>query len=183
MLIVDEFAYSKPELFKELLVPILMVEKSAFIGLSSPADSLNHMSKLMKATYEGRPFFKIVDCNLVCESCRLLPTNEEKMACTHVKNAAPWLDKNKGNKYKTLYEDDPATALRELYGMVADGINPCFDKELLNDMFNGTPYVCKSAPSHIFVSMDFGGGASQTAMNIGYWNNDAEFVVSPNPER
>ncbi len=74
---------------------------------------------------------------------------------------------------------DPATALREYAGVIADDYQPCFSKELLNRMFSNPPVTIGYTPKYIFIAVDpNGGGISQLGVCSGYYDEHLNFVVS-----
>jgi len=153
---------------------------TALLALSSPEGNDNYFSRLVNKVDEdtGLGFFKVVDCVLVCEACRKLD-RDEQIKCQHVKQQAHWLSKNKTNKMMQLYKDDPATALRELTGIIEDDHSPCFPKEMVARLFDAPPLSTNYIPKYIFVAVDpNGGGPSQLAIVSGYYNSNMTFVVS-----
>jgi hypothetical protein len=170
-------AHINPNLFYDVVVPILQMKNTAFFGLSSPEGSQNFFSKLIKLEDNGHPFFKNVDCQLICEECRKLDM-EEQVKCNHVKQQAHWLSQRKGDRFKKIYLTDPARALKELMGIIADNYIACFPKEQIKNMFSLPPFIRRSTPQYVFVAVDpSGGGISQLALCVGYFC-EMDFVVS-----
>ena len=74
---------------------------------------------------------------------------------------------------------DPATALREYAGVIADDYQPCFSKALLDRMFSNPSVTIGYTPKYIFIAVDpNGGGISQLALCSGYYDEALNFVVS-----
>jgi hypothetical protein len=170
-------AHINPDLFFDVLLPMLQVKLTAFFGLSSPEGSQNFFSKLIQLKVDGQPFFKNIDCQLICADCRKLERPEEQMMCNHVKQTAHWLSAPKAERFKQVYLLNPARALKELMGIISDDFIPCFPKEQIEKMFSLPPIVTKSVPEYVFVCTDPSAGRSQLAICIGYFI-EMTFVVS-----
>lgn len=178
MIIIDEAAHINPDLFFKVILPILQMKNTALFALSSPEGSQNYFSKLINLKVDGHPFFRVCDCQLICEDCRKLD-RDKQILCNHVKQTAHWLSSKKGARLKMLYAADPATAIKEFGGIIEDEYVPCFPKELIAHMFTGIPAVITTAtPTYVFVTVDpSGGGMSQLAICSGYYR-ETDHVVS-----
>lgn len=171
-------AHIAPELFYKVIVPILGVKDTALFALSSPEGSQNFFSKLINLQEDGQSFFRVCDCQLICEDCRKLEL-EQQVLCNHVKQTPPWLSGKQGKRLRALYATDPATLAKEMMGIIADDYLPCFPHDLIKQCFSLPPYVTKSSPSHVFITVDpSGGGMSQLGICSGYYTDELEFVVS-----
>lgn len=178
LIIIDEAAHIAPELFFKVIVPILQMADTALFALSSPEGSQNFFSKLINLKVGDEPFFRVCDCQMICEDCRKLEP-EKQILCNHVKQQAKWLSTKKGDRLKLLYGADSATVAKEMMGVIADDYLPCFPQELINSMFSLPPIVTKSSPKYVFITVDpSGGGVSQLGICSGYYNDELEFVVS-----
>lgn len=182
MLLLDEMAHIKRELFFETVAPIQQMGKTALIGLSSPDGSANYFSQLMNLTESDdsdEKFFKIINSILICHECRQLP-KEEQLQCTHIKPDTPWLSSRKTRRLKRLYKADPAMGLRELIGVTEDDFHACFDARDIARVFALPPFITQKQPKQICVAVDpNGGGPSKMAIVSGYreTTGDNEFVV------
>ena len=145
------------------------MRNTALFALSSPEGSNNYFSKLINLKIDGEPFFRICDCQMICEDCRKLD-RDKQILCNHVKQTAHWLSSKKGQRLKLLYAADPATAIKEFGGIIEDEYVPCFPKELIDQMFKMPPIVTTSVPTYVFMTVDpSGGGMSQLAICSGYY--------------
>ncbi len=153
------------------------MKDTALFALSSPEGSQNYFSKLINLKVGGQPFFRVCDCQMICEDCRKLE-REKQILCNHVKQTAHWLSSKKGDRLKLLYAADPATAIKEFGGIIEDEFVPCFPKNMIERMFSLPPVVTSSVPQYIFVCVDpSGGGMSHLAICTGYYD-ERDFVVS-----
>jgi hypothetical protein len=179
--IVDEAAHANPDLFYDVLFPILQMKKTSMMALSSPEGTTNHFSKWIKLPDPDNPtqtWFRTLECFMICEDCRKLP-KEEQIRCTHVKQTAFWINQQKSRKFMSLYELNPSRALLEYGGMVDDDFIPCFKQADLVQFFDKPVYRTESTPDYIFVTCDpSGGGMSQLAICSGYFDEALNWVVS-----
>jgi hypothetical protein len=179
VIVIDEAAHVNPDLFFKVILPILQMKNTALFALSSPEGSQNYFSKLINLKVNGQPFFRICDCQMICEDCRKLD-RDKQIQCNHVKQTAHWLSSKKGERLKLLYAADPATAMKELAGIIEDDYLPCFPKDLIAAMFAMPPVVTQSTPNFVFVTVDpSGGGMSQLAICSGYYRETDHVVSGP----
>jgi hypothetical protein len=154
---------------------------TSLIALSTPEGSANYFSKLLTTVDKktGESLFYVCNCILICEDCLKL-SKEEQVQCKHVKQTAFWLNTEKTDKYKLLLAHDPAAAIREFAGQIEDDYVVVFPKEVMKRVFDLPPMVYGSSPKYVFVTVDpSGGGVSQMAMCIGYYDEATEvFLVS-----
>ena len=67
----EEAAYLDLAVFYEIVVPLLEMDSTALIAISTPSDSLNFYSEMFELKdAQGDPFFRTISVNLVCEACR-----------------------------------------------------------------------------------------------------------------
>lgn len=103
---------------------------------------------------------------------------DERMKCTHVRQNASWINPRRVKRIESLYATDPATAAKELRGMIQDDTIPCFDKKMLARMFTSPHVVPLVVPSHIFISADpSGGGISNLGLAAQYFDPSGKLVV------
>lgn len=156
------------------------MKNTALLALSSPEGSDNYYSRLINHVDEktGRAFFRIVDCFMICEACRKLEPDKQ-ILCNHIKQKAHWLSARKSQRLISLYATDPATAIREFGGIIADDFASCFRKEDIKLLYDARPAVINYSPDYVYVAVDpNGGGPSQMAIVSGYFDKQARFIVS-----
>jgi hypothetical protein len=177
--LLDEAAHIDPNLFYKTIVPILQLKNTSLLALSSPEGNENYYSQLLnlKDGY-GRPWFKIVNKQLVCPECQK-GDQAKQLACDHVKKDEHWLSNAKLDRLKALYAHAEGTALQELSGMVVSDYKPCFNADDIKRCFDHTPRVLtQSPPGIIYIGADpSGGGPSHLAVCSGYFTPAWHFVV------
>jgi len=154
------------------------MKDTCYFALSSPQGNDNYFSTLLRLKVDGKSFFRICQCAMICEDCRKLPMDEQ-IFCGHVTDQPHWLSSKKGARLKQLYKADPATAIKEFGGIVEDKFIPCFPKASLHSLFTQPTFQTTSAPEYIFTCVDpSGGGVSQLAICSGYYDTYKNYVVS-----
>jgi hypothetical protein len=167
IIILEEAAYIDQGLVNEVVVPLLSMQQSVLLCISTLLDQGNHYSKMMMLKDEyGRHVFENISITLVCDECLKTDTPEQ---CKHKMSTLPrWLSSSKVEVVKNLLAEDPAMLLRETLGISTDGSQKCFGAKEITALFE------RKAPplqisyrevsqnvKHIFVSCDpSGGGAS-----------------------
>jgi len=156
------------------------MKNTSLMCLSSPEGDENYYSQLlnMRDPLTNGPFFRVVECFMICKDCRQLP-REEAIKCDHVPQNAHWLSKKKSMRLKMLYKSSPALAMREFGGMIVSDYLPAFKKEEIAHLFDPLRrHVTAHAPKYIFTSADpNGGGPSHMAICSAYYYSGS-LVVS-----
>ena len=178
-LILEEAARIPPELFKETIAPLLLVEHTALIGITTPMEAGNDYSMMMDLKHEnGDPMFNAISVTLMCDACR----KANLLECPHMAHEVPhWKrDKKRGKLVQSIMQGDRALYLRENAGVVSAAGNNAFDLPSIDKLLIST-YDLKllgllRAP--VFVCIDTaGGGASCTAISSGIYTKDHTLVV------
>lgn len=167
MIILEEAAYCDPGLVSEVVVPLLSMQQSVLLCISTILDSGNHYTKMMELQDDyGKPVFETIKITLVCDDCM---KTEHPERCRHKLASMPrWLSSQKVETVRKLLAEDPAMLLRESLGISADGSEKAFPGAEIEAMIARTappiPYNIR-APSentqHAFIAVDpSGGGAS-----------------------
>ena len=167
MIILEEAAYCDPGLVAEVVVPLLSMQQSVLLCISTILDSGNHYSKMMEMVDDyGHAIFESIKITLVCDDC-LKTDHPEK--CRHKLASMPrWLSSKKVETVRALLAEDPAMLLRESLGISADGSEKAFHTTDIEAMMKRVPdpiiYDVRNPEhnvNHIFVACDpSGGGAS-----------------------
>ena len=70
VIILEEAAYCDPGLVSEVVVPLLSMQQSVLLCISTILDSGNHYSKMMEMTDDyGHNIFETIKITLVCDDC------------------------------------------------------------------------------------------------------------------
>ena len=166
LIICDEMAYMDPKVIFEVVMPLLEVDSSVIIGISTPvSDQYNFFSRLIELNHPGTtdPIFASVKVELVCDACK---RKKDLEGCRHRLWMLPsWKGSEKFELAKVIYEgvDREETRQRESLGLAMTDQNAVFDKEVLDafvqrpTMKNLSPTL---APTHLFMVVDPNGGST-----------------------
>lgn len=149
LIILEEAAFVPVRTFREIVVPLLRMQKTCIVAISTlGSDGNNYYTKILKMDL----FDKII-ISLICEECEAKGVEE---VCEHRKDLRPpWHDKENDDQLKQLI-DDPETYARENLGVMGrKEIDPhIFTPELI-DAFLRKPRLPFRAPIRfIFLLVD-----------------------------
>ena len=83
----EEAAFMDTKVFYEVIVPLLEVENTALICISTPQDDMNFYSEMFTmSTPDGKPLFHTLEVSLVCEECKKTDHPER---CPHMADEIP----------------------------------------------------------------------------------------------
>ncbi len=167
VVILEEAAYCDQGLVNEVVVPLLSMQSSVLLCISTLLDGSNHYTKLIELRNEaGQKVFESIAITLVCDDC-LRSEHPEK--CTHKLAEVPrWISSQKVEVVRTILSEDPAMLLRESLGISADGSTKLYPAEDIEAFEKNKPEEVvwnnrdhRINVQHVFISVDpSGGGAS-----------------------
>ena len=150
-------------------VPLLSMQESVLLCISTLLDGSNHYSKVsvhipphptrtlahfstlhvVPQMFElqndkGEQLFKTIAITLVCDECAASAHPE---LCTHKLGSLPrWISSSKVETVRTLLSEDPAMILRETLGIAADGSNKAYSHDDVSAMMNMKPLPVRIDP-------------------------------------
>ena len=163
----EEAAYISEKVFFEVVLPLMSVDRTSTIGISTPAGSDNYYSVLTEAKKSnGSQLFNVVKVSMACERC--MGTDNES-TCAHPSTTRPpWLKSDDFEKVKAIYGDRETDMRRELMGQITDDENVAFDTEALKWARTRPAYhEPHEAVTHVYMAVDPNGGRSAQASGTG----------------
>tara|TARA_B100001109_G_scaffold243521_1_gene229429 strand:- start:57 stop:647 length:591 start_codon:yes stop_codon:yes gene_type:complete len=166
-------AYCEAGLISEVIVPLLSMQQSCLLCISTLLESGNHYSKMFELTDStGNKLFETISITLVCEDCM---RTEHPERCTHKMAEMPrWLSSKKMDVVRSLLADDPAMLLRESMGISADSTAKAFPSSDVESFFKRVYsdierdifcHIGERNTNHVVIAVDpAGGGSSQFAV-------------------
>lgn len=156
----EEAARIDQQLFRETIAPLLLVEHTALIGITTPMEEGNGYNMMMDLTYEdGSPMFNTIRISLICDPCR----EAGIVDCPHNKHEIPpWKrDEKRARLVEGVLKSDVALHMRENAGVVQKQNNCAFnisnvEKLFISEFDNSTQEFVQ----HIFVCIDTAGGGA-----------------------
>jgi hypothetical protein len=101
IVILEEASRLDPEVFSEVIVPLLGVKDTTLIGISTPLDSTNFYSQLLESKKpSGDPIFKTLTIRTVCPTCQSLGETE----CLHAAQLPAWKTGARAELVKSLMQ-------------------------------------------------------------------------------
>ena len=150
--------------FYEVIVPLLEMDKTALICISTPQDSLNFYSEMfdMKGP-DGLALFRTIQVGLACEECLAKGMGGE---CPHnTDEIPPWKSKEKFDFVKTLYGDRTDLLLRESVGTITEDQSSLFPTAWVDRFIESKENVDPNTMRYVVIACDpNGGGDSQMAL-------------------
>jgi hypothetical protein len=164
VLYLEEAAFLSEEVFGQVIIPLLEMDTTALIAISTPQDSLNFYSKMfdMKDKH-GETFFNTIRIGLICAKCQ---KSDNPTACTHMKKVIPpWKSAEKLEMVTALYGVKKDLMARESMGMVTADQSSVFPMVWINKFLLRNNSKFPTSPEFIFCACDpSGGGASEMAL-------------------
>lgn len=183
LVIIDEMAYIAPDLFYEVILPLIGVSRTRIIGISTPTkDRFNFFHRMINLRYPGTddPVFKTYIVEVVCKYCK---RTKQHNSCRHELHKLPdWKSASKLEIIKLIYGPDREDMeARENLGMMLADRDNIFDEEWLANLEKRQRWENFSPefrPQVIFMAVDpNAGGSSQLAIVSGAFIMNM-FVVS-----
>lgn len=162
-MILEEAAYCDEGMINEVVLPLLAVQSSVLLCISTLLENDNHYSRMFSLENDdGTPLFEQIQISLVCDKCMATDHPER---CTHKTAEMPrWLSSKKLETIKKLLSGDPAMLLRESMGVSAESTTRAF-RETDIQRFLERPLCTLSPMRHVFVAVDpAAGGTSAFAI-------------------
>lgn len=162
----EEAAYIDPQLFKKVIIPLVMMKDVVLLAISSPSDEVNYCSQLMtmRNRSTGLLIFHVLLPGYQCNQCLNLTTGDK---CPHIYMTLPGHRSMKNlHAAISLLGNDKATIDQELFGKVKSATSYVFrefitkfKKQPLRE-FQEDVQVC-----HTFIDPSGGSTKSDFAMS------------------
>jgi len=160
LIICEEAAAMDTAVFYEVVVPLLELDRTALICISTILDPTNFYSKLLELKDEnGDPFFVVHKYVMACVACQAAGTPQ---TCTHCwASLPPWQSARKHKKIRAMMADQPELLARETMGISSDMHQRAFSRKVM-DALRARPALKtpKVPPTHLFLTVDPSGGGS-----------------------
>lgn len=146
--------------FYEVIVPLMEMEDTATICISTPNGSFNFYSELLELRDDrGDLLFNVIKVGTVCHRC--LGTDREKN-CNHPTGDKPDWKLESSEKMRAIYGDRTTLFMREVTGNIADAENLAFEVRDLKAFFARKPQADPhTMVSKVFVALDPNGGSAK----------------------
>lgn len=164
---------------QEVVVPLLGVNGTAIVAISTPLGEDNwYTSLIQKKTEDGERLFNVVQYSLVCDECRKKDLATE---CQHkIELLPPWKSESRQRLVKFLLSDSSDLYLTEAMGEISSSKSRCFSEDLV-DAWVLHPQTAPSQPGSfgtVFIAVDPTSGIrSELAIVTLYMDTSRRLVV------
>lgn len=161
VLILEEAAYCDPGFFYETLAPILLLERTSLLAISTLTSEINFYTRLIKLkdSTSGRQIFQTLCIELACEKCKHEGKTSE---CVHLLHLAPrWQSTERHRRLKKIMEDRPDLIQSELAGLAFDSLQQAFAVADIDRMFEQECVVSDYAEA-LYTVIDPAAGGPQS---------------------
>lgn len=154
----EEAAFLPLDVFFEVIVPLLEIDTTALIGISTPMDDMNFYSEMFGLKDErGELFFNTIKIGLVCENCQ---KSDNPTACTHMASwIPPWKSVSKLDMVKALYGSKKDLLARESMGQITQAQSSVFKMAWINKFVKSNSDITEEV-NVVFTSCDPSGSGS-----------------------
>lgn len=165
------------DVFYEVIVPLLEMDRTALLCISTPQDSLNFYSGMMEMKHPntGLPLFRTIKVGLACDAC-IAAGKPEK--CTHQSSLVPeWKSSSKHSMIKALYDMAGKGEMmqRESMGLVTENQSSCFDVAMIeaafDEPFDMAPFFTRTRWLFCCVDPTGGGRSCLAAVTVAFVEN------------
>lgn len=176
LILLEEAAFMPIKMFHEVIVPLLELETTALICISTPQDSSNFYSMMFEMVdAAGEKLFNQIQVSMVCDDCKLGPHPEK---CTHMKHLLPkWKSGGKQDMVRQIYGDNAKDMLRESMGVTTNDNCALFQDEWIKQFTDRSLYAPGSTPRVVFVACDPNGGGSSQMAIVSLFQDQNNFAI------
>jgi hypothetical protein len=177
IIICEEAAYMDLNVFYEVVCPLLEMDRTALLCISTTLGKFNFYTKLvdMKTGKKDRfgkdeTVFNVLRYDLMCEICA---ASKNPSGCTHkLSDIPPWQSQKKHKKLKIMMADQQEKLLQETMGVAVDPQEHAFDPDDVLRLSDAPAVEYRRSVSHIFVGIDpNGGGLSKFSLVSAFYDD------------
>ncbi len=160
----EEAAFMSLDVFFQVILPLLEMDTTALVAISTPLDGLNFYSEMFELKgADNRPLFNTLRVGLSCERCQKAGKATE---CTHMKDIIPpWKSAAKFDMVKSVYGDRKDLLARESMGQITNDAASVFSQKQVDLLMRKPCWSLKNPAQYVFLGVDpNGGGTSDFAI-------------------
>jgi len=164
VIILEEAAHLKPQLFHNVIVPLLTVEHTVMLAITSPGDEQNYISVIQDLkNADGDPLFYNIKIGMMCEKC--LQAGKEK--CPHsLKRLPNWKSESRHDLVRAVFGQNQEAMKREAEGMIVSNRVYLFGKKDMDAFEAREGYQFQFDVQLIEIGIDPSGGGAQSDYTI-----------------
>lgn len=159
-MILEEAAFVPPDLFYVVMVPLMGVDNTALLAISTPGEEgSNYYSELMDLkTPDGESLFRIKSVGLACDECAAA-----NKSCPHVKaSLPPWKSEARHAKTMAIMASRPEQASAELLGVAASATKTYLFRSYVRALHAGPCWQFDHNVNVVYIGIDPAGGTKHS---------------------
>lgn len=154
----DEAAFIPVRLFMAIAVPLMGVEDTAVLAISTPKGKLNYYNKLTKTKYNGDYLFKVIKLGLVCDKCERAG---KESSCRHMLHMLPsWKPPERLAMTTAITRNFPEIDEAENKGLDGETTNYLFPTKALDSFVDAELLYIDERVGSLSVAVDPAGGGN-----------------------
>ena len=179
ILFLEEAAFMSMDVFYEIVTPLLEMQTTSLIAISTPQDSTNFYSELFELKDEkGEALFNTIQISLICDKCK---QSDHPETCTHRSHLLPpWKSKAKLAMVRSIYGEQTGLLQRESLGVITQDSRSVFPEDRITAIFSRvTNPPSDFEPRYVYTSCDpTGGGQSRMCLVSFLLYQGAVYIIS-----
>lgn len=159
LIILEEAAFVNDKVFSTVISPVLTVEYTAILGISTAQDDLNYYSKLLNMKRPGTDelLFRVLKVGLACEACA---EAGKSGSCDHRTNRLPpWKPASRHRMLQAIMGSDEAGFAREALGEIASGDHYLY-KAFIRHLVKNPRVPLDKPVGAVYLAIDPSGGGA-----------------------
>ena len=176
----EEAAFMDMRVFYEVVVPLVEVEDTALILISTPVDKYNfYMQLLEMVDDENNSLFYVHNMPMQCAAC----AKENRLDCNHKEDIRPsWKPSERSELVARLYGNNEKLRACETLGVTMDDDQRAFPTVCIEEFENAEKFdpsiFHTERPPFIITACDPNGGGSSMTAILSLIVHSGKFVVS-----
>jgi hypothetical protein len=152
------------QLQHNVIVPLLTVDHTAMLAITSPGDELNYISVIQDLkNADGGELFYNIKIGLSCAQC----LEAGKSDCKHTLKRLPnWKSESRHDMVRAVFGENQEAMQREAMGLVVSNRVYIYGKKDLDAFVKREPYVFQYEVQLIEIGIDPSGGGSGSDYTI-----------------
>jgi hypothetical protein len=152
-----------PALFFNVVVPLMSVEHTALLAITSPGDDQNYVSIIQDLkNADGQPLMRNVRVGMACDQCI-----KSGVECKHKYQKLPaWKSEDRHELMTAVYKQNDNARKREIDAQVLQNHERVFSRNDINHLAEAAPYQLKYEVQVIEVGIDPSGGGPGSEYTI-----------------
>lgn len=178
VLILEEASRLDEAVFKEVVLPLLAVQDTVMLAISTPMDENNFYSVMLEMKKpNGELLFNVLQITLLCDACQ----KEGKIECPHKNELPAWKSGERQEMIASLMANDRNLYIQENLGIVVKRDASAFDKAGVDRFADPSSHFSVASgpsPPVLYVCIDpAGGGPSAFAIVACFFTTGGHLII------